>query len=91
MTSKISAQHILVSSKTEIEELKRRLDSGFDFRHLAKTYSKCPSKAQGGDLGEFTKGQMVKPFEDAAFALEVGEISDSVQTQFGFHIIKRLS
>ncbi len=88
---KISAQHILVNSKPEIEELKKRLDSGFCFEHIAKQFSKCPSGKNGGNLGEFRHGQMVPEFEKAAFALEVGEISEPVQTQFGFHIIRRLT
>ena len=63
------------------------LEEGKDFSEIAKEYSFCPSNAQGGDLGYFTKGQMVKPFEDAVFSLEIGKVSKPVQTQFGWHLI----
>ncbi|MCK9333985.1 MAG: peptidylprolyl isomerase [Candidatus Cloacimonetes bacterium] len=72
----------------EAEELRRRADNGEDFAQLATESSDCPSKQQGGDLGFFKRGMMVKPFEDAAFALSIGEISQVVKTQFGYHIIK---
>lgn len=72
----------------EIRQIKQRLDKGEDFATLAKEVSDCPSSDQGGDLGFFSRGMMVKPFEDAAFALNVGEMSDIVRTQYGFHIIK---
>lgn len=87
--SKISAQHILVDQKFEAEDLLKKLESGEDFGQLAKDYSSCGSASDGGNLGEFGKGMMVKSFEDAAFALEVGQISNIVQTQFGHHLIKR--
>jgi peptidyl-prolyl cis-trans isomerase C len=83
----IHARHILVATKEEAQEIAERLKKGEDFATLAKEKSKDPS-AEGGDLGFFTRGQMLKPFEDAAFALEVNQISEPVQTQFGWHIIK---
>lgn len=83
----VHARHILVGSEDEAKEVKERLQKGEDFAVLAKEKSK-DTNAEGGDLGFFTRGQMLKPFEDAAFSLDVGEISDPVQTQFGWHIIK---
>lgn len=74
--------------KKELEEVLRALKNGSDFSDLAMKYSDDPSKIMGGDLGYFTRGRMVKPFEDAAFALKTGEISGIVETQFGYHIIK---
>lgn len=91
MSDKISAQHILVEQKFEAEDLIKKLDEGKTFEELAADFSMCPSGKSGGNLGEFGKGMMVPPFEQAAFALEVGETSGPVQTQFGFHLIKRLS
>lgn len=85
----VRAAHILVASKDEAEAIKKQLDAGADFAELAKSKSTDKaSGAQGGELGFFTHNQMVKPFADAAFALKVGQISDPVQTQFGWHIIK---
>ena len=85
----IRASHILVKTKKEAEELLEQLKMSADFSKLAREHSECPSKKRGGDLGKFSRGKMVKPFERAAFALEKGQISDIVQTQFGYHIIKR--
>ncbi len=84
----VKASHILVSSLEEANKVVSELKDGKDFGELAKKYSKCPSGKQGGDLGFFSKGQMVKEFEDAAFSLEVGSVSGPVKTQFGYHIIK---
>jgi peptidyl-prolyl cis-trans isomerase C len=83
----VHARHILVATEAEAKEVAERLKKGEDFVALAKEKSKDTS-AEGGDLGFFTRGQMLKPFEDAAFALDVGQISEPVQTQFGWHIIK---
>ena len=87
----IRARHILVETEEEAEELLKELEEGADFAELAKEKSTCPSSEQGGDLGSFGKGQMVPKFEEAAFSLEVDEISGVVQTDFGYHIIKRES
>jgi peptidyl-prolyl cis-trans isomerase C len=87
---KISAAHILVKTLDDAVKLKARLDAGDDFASLAGMHSQCPSRQNGGNLGFFGAGQMVKPFEDAAFATAVGKVSDPVQTQFGYHLIKRL-
>ncbi len=85
---KVRASHILVKTEDEVNELIAKLNAGADFAELAQECSLCPSGRQGGDLGFFGKGMMVKPFEDAAFSLEVGEVSDPVETQFGWHLIK---
>lgn len=89
----IRARHILISddveSKDKIAKIQADLKSGKDFGEIAKEISICPSAPRGGDLGEFQRGQMVKPFEDAAFALKnPGDISEPVKTQFGWHLIK---
>ena len=76
------------AKKAKIENIKKQLDGGADFAELAKANSDCPSGQKGGDLGEFTRGQMVKPFEEAAFTQEIGKIGGIVETQFGYHLIK---
>ncbi|HSO83389.1 peptidylprolyl isomerase [Thiocapsa sp.] len=76
------------NAKRKADEILEKVKSGSDFAELAKGESTCPSAAQGGDLGEFGRGQMVAPFENAAFALESGDVSEVVETQFGYHIIK---
>ena len=86
---KIRASHILVNNLMEAVDLRSKLRFGANFAELASQHSLCPSKAKGGDLGEFGPGQMVKPFEDAAFALQPGMISEVIETQFGYHIIRR--
>jgi len=86
----IKASHILVKKKSQADELLERIKTGESFAKLAKEYSECPSKKRGGSLGKFSRGQMVKPFEKATFALKVGEVTpEPVKTQFGYHIIKR--
>ena len=85
------ARHILVENQHEAEDIIRHLGEGKDFAELAAKFSKCPSGSQaGGDLGPFSAGQMVAPFEEAIKALEVGQVSEPVQTQFGYHVIERL-
>ncbi len=96
----VKASHILIKTgekeddakkaeaRKKIEEVEKQVKEGKDFAELAKTYSECPSKENGGDLGFFRRGQMVKPFEDVAFSLKPGEVSSIVETQFGYHLIK---
>lgn len=84
----VRASHILVDSLEKANWIIAELKKGGDFTALARKYSSCPSGKQGGDLGFFSKGQMVKEFEDVAFSLESGKVSGPVKTQFGYHIIK---
>ena len=85
----VHAKHILVDNEEKCTELLNAITSGEKvFEDVAKESSTCPSGANGGDLGEFGKGQMVKEFEDAAFAAEIGHVVGPVKTQFGYHLIK---
>lgn len=90
MSNKVHCAHILVKSENEAKEVLEKLKAGQKFSVLAKSVSLCPSKKNGGDLGFFTRGKMVKEFEKTSFALNKGETSAIVKTQFGYHIIKRL-
>lgn len=88
-TKEISAQHILVQNKDIAEEVLEQIEQGADFAELAKEYSEDAMTAEeGGELGYFSAGTMVPPFENVAFSLEKGDISDPVQTTYGYHIIK---
>ncbi len=84
----VHARHILVETEDEAKAVKAELDKGADFAELAKKKSKDPGASDGGDLGFFTKDQMVPEFSEAAFKLQPGQVSDPVKTQFGWHIIK---
>ena len=84
---RVKAKHILVDTKAEAMKLKAEIDDGANFEYLARKYSKCPSGRNGGSLGYFGRGQMVKPFEDAAFNAEIGKVTEPVKTQFGWHLI----
>ncbi len=90
MPDKVHCAHILVKTETEAKTVKARLDKGEKFGAIAQQVSCCPSGKKGGDLGTFTRGAMVKEFENCAFALQKGETSAIVKTKFGYHIIKRL-
>ncbi len=82
------ARHILVPSEADCNTLKNQIEAGSDFAELAKQYSKCPSGQQGGELGEFGRGQMVKEFDEVVFTGEVGKVLGPVKTQFGYHLIE---
>jgi len=86
--SKAAARHILVDSMEKCEEIKKQIESGSDFVEMAKEHSLCPSGQRGGDLGEFSPGQMVKEFDEVVFSEEVGKVHGPVKTQFGFHLIE---
>ena len=91
MTNKIKCSHILVPKQSQALEILERIKKGEKFGKLAKENSiDSGSAKKDGNLGYFTKGMMVKPFEETAFKLQVGEISNPVKTEFGYHIIKRL-
>lgn len=86
---KVTASHILVSSKEQCKEILEEIQTDdMKFSQAAKKYSKCPSKTKAGSLGTFGKGKMVPEFEKAVFSMEVGEISEPVKTQFGYHLIR---
>ena len=96
----VKASHILIkveptaddaakaAARKKIDEVQQKLKSGGDFAELAKEYSEGPTGPRGGDLGYFGRGQMVKPFEDAAFSIQVNEVSNMVETRFGYHLIR---
>ena len=85
----VTAKHILVDSEELAKEIKEKIAANeLSFEDAAAQYSSCPSKEQGGNLGAFSKGMMVPEFEEVAFVLPVGEVSDPVKTQFGYHLIK---
>ena len=82
------ARHILVPTTETCQDLKTRIESGEDFAELARQHSKCPSGQEGGDLGEFSPGQMVREFDEVVFKENVGEVHGPVKTQFGYHLIE---
>lgn len=84
----VRASHILVEDEEKANEILEEVNNGLSFEEAASKYSNCPSKANGGDLGEFTRGKMVPEFEETAFSMEEGKVSKPVKTQFGYHIIK---
>ena len=86
--AKAKARHILVADQQAAEDLKTQIEDGADFAAVAREHSQCPSKAQGGALGEFGPGQMVPEFDKVVFSAEVGKVHGPVQTQFGYHLIE---
>jgi parvulin-like peptidyl-prolyl isomerase len=104
MSNSVRASHILLmyqgsarstasrskaEAQAQIQQILQQIQAGGDFAALAQQHSDCPSKARGGDLGAFGRGQMVKAFEDTAFALPVGGVSGVVETEFGYHVLRR--
>ena len=85
---KASARHILVNTEAECLRLKSEIEGGKDFAAIAKQYSKCPSGKRGGDLGEFSRGQMVPEFDKVVFTQEIGKVHGPVKTQFGYHLLE---
>ena len=87
--TQVRASHILVATEKEALDLKSKIEKGeLDFETAAAQYSECPSGARGGDLGYFGRGMMVKEFEGPSFEGEINAISEPIQTQFGWHLIK---
>lgn len=86
--AKASAQHILVKDEKTCLELKGKIEGGEDFGDIAKKHSQCPSGKQGGDLGQFSQGQMVPEFDKVVFNEAVNKVHGPVKTQFGYHLIK---
>ncbi len=87
--AKAKARHILVKTSEECDVLKNKINSGeTDFVSAAKSHSNCPSGKQGGDLGEFGPGQMVKEFNDVVFTEAINEVHGPIKTQFGYHLIE---
>ncbi len=84
------ARHILVKTREQAERLKAELDKGADFSKLARKHSQCPSKRDGGSLGEFNKGEMVKAFDDAVFKGPLLKVQGPIKTRFGYHLIETI-
>jgi peptidyl-prolyl cis-trans isomerase C len=86
--AKATARHILVDTEEKCQSLKDEIAGGADFADLAKEHSSCPSGQQGGDLGEFGPGMMVKEFDDVVFTADLNSVEGPVQTQFGYHLLE---
>ncbi len=82
------ARHILVETEQQCENLKQEIADGADFADMAKQHSKCPSGQQGGDLGSFGPGRMVKEFDEVVFVAAIGTVQGPVKTQFGYHLLE---
>lgn len=85
---KACARHILTADREFCEELKTQIEAGADFADIAAKHSECPSGRQGGDLGEFTPGQMVAEFDKVVFSDELNKVHGPIKTQFGYHLIE---
>jgi peptidyl-prolyl cis-trans isomerase C len=85
--ARATAKHILVETEEACKDLKTQIENGADFDALAKEHSKCPSGREGGMLGSFGRGQMVKEFDEVVFTAAVNEVQGPVKTQFGYHLI----
>ncbi len=86
--AKARARHILVDTEEKCQSLKDEIAGGANFADLAKEHSSCPSGQQGGDLGEFGPGMMVKEFDDVVFTADLNSVEGPVQTQFGYHLLE---
>lgn len=86
--TKASARHILVSTEEQCNDLKTRIENGEDFAVIAKEFSTCPSGRDGGGLGEFGPGMMVKEFDEVVFSAPLNEVQGPVKTQFGYHLLE---
>ena len=86
--SRATARHILVDSEQKCEDLKNQIAAGSEFADVASEHSTCPSGKQGGDLGEFGKGQMVKEFDEVVFNGELNTVHGPIKTQFGYHLLE---
>ena len=83
-----TARHILVDTEQKCLDLKSSIEDGADFAEVAAAHSNCPSGSNGGDLGSFTPGQMVKEFDQVVFNEAVGQVHGPVKTQFGYHLVE---
>lgn len=83
-----SARHILVDTREQCQELKDQIEGGTDFAELARQYSSCPSGQNGGELGRFRPGEMVREFDEVVFSAELNTVQGPVKTQFGYHLLE---
>jgi peptidyl-prolyl cis-trans isomerase C len=83
-----AARHILVDSEQKCKELKDKIEAGTDFAEVAREHSTCPSGKDGGELGEFGQGQMVKEFDEVVFSEELNKVHGPIKTQFGYHLLE---
>ncbi|RLD32635.1 MAG: peptidylprolyl isomerase [Bacteroidetes bacterium] len=86
--TKARARHILVATEEQCNELKTKIENGEDFAEIARKYSTCPSGRNGGDLGEFGPGMMVREFDEVVFSAPLNEVQGPVKTQFGYHLLE---